>query len=333
VASQLLTDLASIEHATGYAVYEMDLKFGEWQARLPAELRRSNLSPNSPISPTSDRFEDPILSRQRYVLTTYYLVCRMKLHVAFITNKAPSVMSAGISGPTMSRKRSRAMCIALATDLIRLQCEVHESSEKLSMHTLGDLIFERYWTLFDAALILLCFITQPSVGLEVPEDAEPLLDRTFAIFTTMSSQGMDSNCDRIARIAVAALNPLMQVPGWRISARQRESALRSSMSTHNSVFSSMGMYEWSAASASGTPGMAGASSSYPGNHADDGMNIDMNVPGFNALDLHLQSSLGYGALQDLVGEGIAADSYLSPYSLPTKHSAPAHHDVMEGVRH
>lgn len=160
--------------------------------------------------------------RQRHTLTTYYLVCRMKLHLTFITNQ-DAFQFLGVYGPAMTRKRSRGICVGLAMDLIRLQCDVHDSMGhyraeqglKEAFSTGGSGTFERCWSLFDAAVTLICVLTQhPSQ--DRPSDAEAIITRTIGVFSRMLQPGVEEGSSSdIARIAVEVLNALAQEPGWK----------------------------------------------------------------------------------------------------------------------
>lgn len=131
----------------------------------------------------------------------------MKLHLALITNKQ-AFQFLGVYGPTMTRKRSRAICISIAMDLIRLQCDAHDAAA-----TSGS--FEISWSLFDAAVTLICVLTQHPWQ-DRPHDAEALIERTLRVFSRMLQTGSDGgDSSDVARIAVTVLNALTQEQGWK----------------------------------------------------------------------------------------------------------------------
>ncbi|KAJ6558470.1 hypothetical protein DFH09DRAFT_922599, partial [Mycena vulgaris] len=101
LAGETVEKCFGIASPTSSAVYELDRKFEQWEAQLPPEFR-------------SDM-------RSEYTLSTWYLLCRSKLHLSFITSQ-DDPMFLGVWGHPLSRKRSRSLCISLASDLIRLQC-------------------------------------------------------------------------------------------------------------------------------------------------------------------------------------------------------------------
>lgn len=202
-------------------VHELDRKFEHWESHLPSEFR--NDGRNDYFGGVSDgaTLEDATtLARQRYTLTTWYLFCRMKLHLTFVTSQdAPHFL--GAFDHPMTRKRSRSICISLAIELLQLQCEAHDATSRYRVGQAGkealtvgsNWFFEGCFSLFDAAVTLVSVLTLHA-PLERPSDAEGILNRAVLVLTQVArEEGRDTG--NIARKAVDALTALMQEPGWR----------------------------------------------------------------------------------------------------------------------
>ncbi|KAJ7594605.1 hypothetical protein C8J56DRAFT_927171 [Mycena floridula] len=167
-------------------LHALDQKFADWESQLTEEYRQDSLFGG----------DHEGLSRQRHFLTTYYLHCRMKLHLAFISQRQFSDTTPEIA---ICRKKSRTTCMVLAKDLVRFQCGSASQGQ-------AEWSFEASWTLFDATMALLCVSTHE------PWDPESgaLIERAITILEETQDNGGD-----IARVSITALNFLMQELGWR----------------------------------------------------------------------------------------------------------------------
>lgn len=172
----------SIGHPSGAAVHEFEFELDMWRACLPAAYTDS-----------FNHDANQLLARQRYILTTYYLMYRMKVHLAFIQNSNPE---AGYT-PEKTRKQSRAVCVASAMDLVRLQCDSGEQA----LFEKNTWSFERQWSLFDAALTLVCVATD-----EDRPASECLIDRAIGVL----SQDGPGTSGEIARIGSMVLKDLVR---------------------------------------------------------------------------------------------------------------------------
>ncbi|KAJ7076900.1 hypothetical protein B0H15DRAFT_575846 [Mycena belliarum] len=114
---------------TSLVVHALDRKFEQWEAHLPPEFRSDTWSDYQGISDDSGGADLVTISRQRYTLSTWYLLCRSKLHLSFITSQ-DDPMFLGVWGRPLTRQRSRNICISIASDLIRLQCDAHASADR-----------------------------------------------------------------------------------------------------------------------------------------------------------------------------------------------------------
>ncbi|KAJ7668484.1 hypothetical protein DFH06DRAFT_982925 [Mycena polygramma] len=182
-------------------VHEIDRKLEQWQTQLPPE------------------FYLVAIAHQKYTLSTWYLLCRSKLHTAFVTSQ-DEPMLLGVWGHPLTRKRSRSLCISFSSDLIRLQCDAHttaircrnEQSSPESVLTTRNWCFVGCFSLFDAAVTLASLIPQPSWQGR-PGEPDTLIHQAMLVLTQVANE--ESATSIIARMGSEALAALIQGLGGR----------------------------------------------------------------------------------------------------------------------
>ncbi|KDQ12516.1 hypothetical protein BOTBODRAFT_56781 [Botryobasidium botryosum FD-172 SS1] len=140
-----------LQPAAYATVLEMDRRFEEWEANLPAWF--SWRSPNTVYDT-----KYPNLPFQRLTLGTWFLACRMSLHRPFLTQATPPVLPPlpGLNTPgKVVLNPSCEKCIDLAIELVRMQ---HKARMELPLERL--LTFVSTFFVFDAAVTLLGALRQ-----------------------------------------------------------------------------------------------------------------------------------------------------------------------------
>ncbi|KAJ7039188.1 hypothetical protein C8F04DRAFT_1255333 [Mycena alexandri] len=295
LAGETVEKCFGIGSPTSSAVHEMDRRFEQWEGQLPPEFRsdlRAEYHQNIPPDDL-DTADLVALTRQRYTLSTWYLLCRAKLHIAYITSQEDP-MFLGVWGHPLSRKRSRSLCISLASDLIRLQCDAHTSAMRArsehagheSVLTASNWCFVGCFSLFEAAVTLASLIPQHSWQGR-PGEPDMLIHQAMIVLGQVADE--EPTAGTIARMGSEALRALVHELGGRPSA---ENVLQTTpTTTFNSYNSSTPfmtnaaattpMYEWY--SADGNFGMS----------ADYVSQADAkDVPRYN-MDLQLPMLMSY----------------------------------------
>ncbi|KAF6760185.1 hypothetical protein DFP72DRAFT_883456 [Ephemerocybe angulata] len=171
----------------------MDAKLEAWRNSVPQEYQES-------LEITSLRgYEDPeisILARQRYILNTWYLASRLKLHIASTTGPTPKT------------------CISVAVELIEYQCDFHDGlieqfRERERLHyayLASGWLFHGCFSLFEACVALLATKERVPYQDMVPGAMEAL-DRTMQVLTSTAKHEAGKG-GSIATMAINVLRPL-----------------------------------------------------------------------------------------------------------------------------
>lgn len=130
----------------------MDHKFQEWEARLPPEYQF-----NSDVNVLQDlnSAEKKILARQRYTLRTWYLVGRLRLHIASTTGQGRTAQPADIT------RRGVEECISLSIKLIEFQTAAFDARSGFDADLSAPVypgncwLFEGCLSLFEASVALI----------------------------------------------------------------------------------------------------------------------------------------------------------------------------------
>ncbi|KAJ6603147.1 hypothetical protein B0H10DRAFT_649184 [Mycena sp. CBHHK59/15] len=218
LAGETVEKCFSVGSPTSAAVYEMDRKYEHWESQLPSEFRRDTPTEFQGISDGLDASDLDALARQRYTLSMWYLLCRTKLHLSFITSQDDS-MFLGIWGHPITRKRSRTLCTSLASDLIRLQCDAHAAAircrNKQTNHesplTGSNWHFGGCYSLYESAVTLASILPQHSWQ-ERPGESDVLIHQAMMVLAQVAEEEQGST-GMIARMGSEALDALIQELG------------------------------------------------------------------------------------------------------------------------
>jgi hypothetical protein len=253
LAGETVEKCFGIGAPTSAAVHEMDRKFEQWEAQLPPEFRSNIPSEYQGIPDDLDTSDLVALARQRYTLSTWFLLSRAKLHTAYITSQ-DDPMLLGVWGHPLSRKRSRGLCVSIASDLIRLQCDAHATAVRCrseqtgheSVLTASNWCFAGCFSLFEAAVTLASLIPHHSWQGR-PGEPDSLIQQAMMVLIQVADE--ETGTGTIARMGAEALAALIQELGGRTSP---ESAMTPTNfnSFHgpapfmNASASTTPMYEW-----------------------------------------------------------------------------------------
>lgn len=200
----------SVEYPNCPVFFEMDQKFQQWEEQLPPEFQHG-YDDSTGINQYDPTYTT-ILSRHRYSLHTWYLLIRMKLHIASITGQGRSPQSPA------NLQEGRRLCILFSMRLVRLQIETWESATSCKGGTQYGLpgsnwFFEGCFSLFEGAVALVTTLTRYPWQEKISE-AEQLIDRALLVFGQVAHEEEGKRGD-IARMAVEVLTALGKEHWWR----------------------------------------------------------------------------------------------------------------------
>ncbi|KAF8070816.1 hypothetical protein FPV67DRAFT_1488820 [Lyophyllum atratum] len=191
--------------------FEIDSQLEHWEQCLPAEYQL--LRDNNVISDLSPA-DLLIVDHQRYTLHTWYLLCRMKLHVAALTGIRES-------HPRPDVLECRKTCILMAIRLIRLQCDTHDAVVRFrDEHSCRQPVFpgsiwyfEGCFSLFEASVALITTLTRYPWE-EKTTEADQLVNRALVVLAHVAAQEKGKRKE-IARMGAEVLGSLRQESWWR----------------------------------------------------------------------------------------------------------------------
>ncbi|KAL0577752.1 hypothetical protein V5O48_004246 [Marasmius crinis-equi] len=204
-------------------VCELDESLQQWKAQLPYEYRirtGEHLDSNTPSLASTLNF------RQWYTLSIWYLYGRMKLHLGYLTgDKEPSYSSPNYP-PYLSRRQSRAQCLAACLDILRLQCETFELLGRYRAESAADddssvaayfsWDFIGLVALFEAVVGLVSLMTRQPVHGSL-HDMESVIGRSIQLFTSLS-HSTEGTCGELAHATTTLLDALLrEISGGRTS--------------------------------------------------------------------------------------------------------------------
>ncbi|KAG6844386.1 hypothetical protein H0H87_007290 [Tephrocybe sp. NHM501043] len=212
VAGEALENCFSVAYPDFPSFFEMDGRFEHWENNLPPEYQLPR--PDGAVSNLTTA-ELSIIDRQRHTLHTWYLLCRMKLHIAALTGiRQARQLRTDVLG---SSKTS----ILMSMRLIKLQCDAHNSGLRYRTEDVdpesgfpGSVwFFEGCFSLFEAAVALITTLTRYPWADKMGE-AEQLVDRAMGVLTQV---GIEKGEQReVARMATEALGSLRQESWWQV---------------------------------------------------------------------------------------------------------------------
>ncbi|KAJ6495658.1 hypothetical protein C8R47DRAFT_367971 [Mycena vitilis] len=273
-------------------VHEIDRKLEQWQTQLPPEFC-SDIDYQS-IPDDLDASDLVAIAHQKYTLSTWYLLCRSKLHTAFVTSQDEPILL-GVWGHPLTRKRSRSLCISFSSDLIRLQCDAHTTAMRCRNEQSGqeNVLTTRNWSfvgcfsLFDAAVTLASLMPQSSWQGR-PGEPDTLIHQAMLVLTQVANEE-DSATSIIARMGSEALAALIQGLGGRITAGNVPQAAPTDFDSFDASTpfrdsaSGTAVYEWYPSdSAFGLPAEYASQPSH-----------EKQAPRYNGMELQLPMLLSY----------------------------------------
>ena len=182
----------------------MDHKFREWEARLPPEYQFTS---DVKFFQELNCAEKKILARQRYTLHTWYLVGRLKLHMASTTGlgRAPQ--------PSNITQRGVEECISLSIKLIEFQtaafdaCSDFDADLSAPVYPGNCWLFEGCLSLFEASVALVTMIQLAWVGKVA--NANAALDSAMRVFYAVAQR----EDGKTGETATRALEVLVTIRG------------------------------------------------------------------------------------------------------------------------
>lgn len=186
---------------------QMDAKFESWRNSVPIEYQESQEITNL------RGYQDPeifVLARQRYILNTWYLAARLKLHIASTSGHCRAAQI------PEDLAKCRVLCINVALELIKYQCDFHDSliaqfKERQKLHyayLASGWLFHGCFSLFEACIALLATKERIPRQAQLPGQMEAF-DRTLRVLgeTVESEPGKEGS---IATMAINVLRPLRE---------------------------------------------------------------------------------------------------------------------------
>ncbi|KAG6866418.1 hypothetical protein C0991_004703 [Blastosporella zonata] len=213
LAGEALENCFSVAYPDFPPFFEMDGRFEHWEKNIPPEYQ---LPRHDAAVSGLTKAEMSLIDHQRYTLHTWYLLCRMKLHIAALTGIR---QSRPLHADALESSRT---VIVMSTRLIQLQCDAHESALRYRPEDVDpELVFPgRIWffegcfSLFEAVVALVTTLTRYPWADKMRE-AEHLVDKAMGVLTRAA--GPENGEQReIARMAAEALGSLRQESWWRV---------------------------------------------------------------------------------------------------------------------
>jgi len=156
----------------------MDHKFQDWEARLPPEYQ---LESDLKVLQELGFAEKKILARQRYTLHTWYLIGRLKLHIASTTGQGRAPQPPDIT------RRGVEECVSLSIKLIEFQtaafdaCSGSDAEIAAPVYPGNCWLFEGCLSLFEASVALITIMTHLT-WVEKVANANAALDSAVRVF-------------------------------------------------------------------------------------------------------------------------------------------------------
>ncbi|KAK2467865.1 hypothetical protein APHAL10511_000160 [Amanita phalloides] len=176
--------------------FDLDEKFQRWEESLPPEYKQVKFD-NLDFS----QAESLLVARMAYLLQTWYLLSRVKLHIACTTGQGR------VAKPQSLAVESRERCFAAAVQLIQLQCNVITAEIESNKVSAGNSwYFEGCFSLLEASVTIMTIMThRPFVERE--QEVDDLLNRSSSVFKRIASYERGKR-GTIARMSVEVLGVL-----------------------------------------------------------------------------------------------------------------------------
>ncbi|KAK7057471.1 hypothetical protein R3P38DRAFT_1175690 [Favolaschia claudopus] len=233
LAGEVVEKCFGIGSPSSAVVHEIDRKLEQWEQQLPPEFRADASSDYQTIPDDLDTLDLVTIARQRHTLSTWYLLCRLKLHTAYITSLDDSMMEAW--GRPLACRKSRNLCISISSELIRFQCDAY-ATDVLAASS----CFAGCFSLLEAAVALASSIAWQGS----PDESTNLVYEATRVLEQVVHEAPGT--ETIARIGCEALAALIQELSGSHSKTVRPLSSPQYFDTPlmTSPHSTTSMYEW-----------------------------------------------------------------------------------------
>ncbi|KAF8629132.1 hypothetical protein AX17_005718 [Amanita inopinata Kibby_2008] len=186
--------------------FDLDEKFEKWEENLLPEYKRIDMDDSACNQRESP--ESLLVARLSYLLKTWYLLSRVKLHIACTTGQGR------VAKPLNLAVESRERCLAAATQLIRLQCDVLDltvgtqtgDGVRRPFNAGSSWYFEACFSLLEASVTVMTIMAHRPFPEEAKE-IDALLDRSLDVFKRVAAHERGKR-GTIARMSVEVLGVL-----------------------------------------------------------------------------------------------------------------------------
>jgi hypothetical protein len=189
----------------------MDAKLETWELAIPAELRPGTTPEQDIIYFVGlSSLEIQKFNRHRYMISTWYLLTRLKLYTIAVKrlwdqpqSTTLQIESPGPPGPTRDTVPEKVVRFAL--ELIKCQCDAFDRMRrtKASERWLGgNWYFEGCLSLFEAAVALLLVLTKLPTSFFIPPGAN---------LTEKSKEGLKLDYDEMTRVISRVVDVFSEV--------------------------------------------------------------------------------------------------------------------------
>lgn len=187
----------------------MDTKFEHWEEELPPEYRQYR---DKSLFEGVDPIERATIDCQRFMLLSWYITVRTKLHIASMT---------GHGRPAQLRRdvlETRGRCVLLSMRLIRFQCETYDGIRGCRTGLRPDFrqsswFFEGCFSLFETTVALITTLTRWPWKEKIAE-ADELAERAIGVLTEVTRREVGRKGE-IARMGAEVLRVLHREKWWR----------------------------------------------------------------------------------------------------------------------
>lgn len=172
----------------------MDRKFEEWEERLPAEYQ---LHCDPKALQEYNSAELMLLSRQRYLIQTWYMIGRFRIHITSTTGLGRDPQSPA------DIRRSMEKVIVISMQIIRFQTAVYgssiRSSDDYAHHYPGGCwLFQGCFSLFEASVALVTTLAQLRWREKIDE-ANAAIDSALRTFSEVGRREAGKTRDTAVR--------------------------------------------------------------------------------------------------------------------------------------
>ncbi|KAF9453960.1 hypothetical protein P691DRAFT_718360 [Macrolepiota fuliginosa MF-IS2] len=246
LVSEILDKCTGVEGPTWTFLTEMDQKLQTWELSMPAEFRpgatqEQDIILFAGLSPS----EIQNFTRQRYMITTWYRLTRLKLYTLALKGHTLSGPTRGATSEIVHSTAEK--CSRCALELIKFQCDTFERMRRINYGERclgGNWYFEGCLSLFEATVALCMVLTKFSAvffvlpgtnladeaktGLKLEyEDMSKVIARVVGVFSEVVKSERESLGDvvndykraELAARGLDAVQVLLKEHWWKLDPR------------------------------------------------------------------------------------------------------------------